>query len=302
MIEQFFGFIGYEPQLETAFVHHKRGRSVVFTGPAGCGKTSLINASAKIMNERKVQSLPMFLAYCNPMKQFVLLLVEKLHRRKLLPNELNKMDWEALKKKLSRDHYRHSMKIALDAIRRYPGLFIGIDDLDTLTPIGRTIILEIINAGAIVCGAATRRTTTIKRLLYQFQEVPIPPMNDGVIRKITEAFVNDRGLLIEDRQHFIENITWKAAGNILELDNLLKYFENEPIIRTSDVRKIAQGAGRIEVSIEWMIYAGFAFIVMLRFVSRATMNKQLYIITSVLAALFIILRFVLIRGNRSDSR
>jgi energy-coupling factor transporter ATP-binding protein EcfA2 len=302
VIEKYFGFIGYESQLEAAYDHHKRGRSTVFTGPSGCGKTSLILASAEIMSMRRAQSLPLFLAYCNPMKQFILLLVEKLHRRKLLTNELNALDWEVLRKRLSREHYQHSMKIILDAIRRYPGLFIGIDNLDDLTPNGRIIILELINAGAVVCGAATKKTTPLTRVLYQLQEIPVPPMNDNVVRKITEAFMNERGQLFDDRQHFIENITWKAAGNVLALDNLLKYFENEPVVRTDDVRKLQQGSGRKEVSIEWMIYAGFAFIVMLRFVSRATMNRQLYIITSVLAALFIILRFVIIRGNRSDSR
>jgi energy-coupling factor transporter ATP-binding protein EcfA2 len=300
VIEQFYGFTGYEAQLETAFAHHKRGRSVIFVGPAGCGKTSLIARSAEIMSERKAQSIPLFLPFCNPIKQFTIILIEKLHRRKLLTNALNATPWEALEKSLTRKHYQYTMKIALNAIRAYPGVFIGIDDLDTLTPNGRTIVLEIVNAGAVVCGAATRRTTTLERVMYQFQEIPVPPMNDTTIRKIAEAFVNKRGTLLEDRQHFIENVTWKAAGNPLELDNMLRYFENEPIIRTDDVRKIAQKSGRKEVSIEWIIYAGFAFIVMLRFVSRATMNKQLYIITSVLAALFIVLRFVLIRGNRSD--
>jgi hypothetical protein len=301
MIEKYFGFIGYEQILETAHTHFKRGRSVIFTGPVGCGKTSLIAMSAEIMSMRRAQSQPLFIDFCNPLKQFVLALTEKLHRRKLLTREHNAQDWETLKKKLSREHYRHSMKIALDGIRTHPGIFIGIDDLDALTPIGRVIILEIINAGAIVCGAATKRTPTLKRVLYQFQEVPVPPMNDNTIRKITEAFINDRGLLIEDRQHFIENVTWRAAGNILALDNLLRYFENEPVIRIDDVRKIAQGSGRKEVSIEWMIYAGFAFIVMLRFVSRATMNRQLYIITSVIAALFVVLRFVMIKGSRTGA-
>jgi energy-coupling factor transporter ATP-binding protein EcfA2 len=301
MVERYLGFIGYESQLETAHKHFARGRSVVFIGPPGCGKTSLIKMSAKIMSERRTQSLPIVLPFCNPLKQFIMLLVEKLHRRKLLERKYLELSEETLRKRLAREHYRHALKVALDGIRAYPGLWIGIDDLDTLTPIGRSIVLELINAGAIVCGAATKRTETLKRVLYQFQEVAIPPMNDEVIRKITEKFINDRGVLVEDRQHFIENMTWKAAGNILALDNFLRYFENEPHIRIDDVRKISQGASRKEVSIEWMLYAGFAMIVMLRFVSRATMNRELYIITSVLAALFIILRFVMIQGSRKGN-
>jgi uncharacterized protein YneF (UPF0154 family) len=237
--------------------------------------------------------------FCNPPKQFVLEMLAKLYRRKLLERELLAQDWETIKKRLSREHVQHSVKIALKAFNNYPGLFVGIDDLDMITPTGRTIVLSLTGSGAIICGAATKRTTTLKRVLYQFQEIPVPPLRDDVTRKIAEAFVSERGLLVEDKKHFVENIVWKAAGNILALDNLLRYFENEPRIRTEDVRKISQGAGRKEVSIEWIIYAAFAFIVMLRFVSRATMNKQLYIITSVIAALFIVMRYVMAKGNRS---
>jgi len=300
MIEKYFGFIGYDRLLEAAYTHHKRGRSVVFIGPVGCGKTSLILASLTIMSERRVQSRPLFLSYCNPIKQFILLLVEKLHRRNLLTNELNALDWETLKKRLSREHYRNAMKIVLDAVRRYPGLFVGIDNIDTLTPIGRGIILGLLNSGVIICGAATRRAATFERVFHHFQEIPVPPMGDDVIRKITERFIEEKGLLIEDREHFVDNIAWKSAGNMLALDNLLKYFENEPVIRTDDVRKLKQGSGRKETSIEWIIYAAFALIVMLRFVSRATMNKPLYIITSGIAALFILLRFFMQKGNRRE--
>jgi len=301
MIEEITGFVGHEKPLEAAFAHHNKGRSVVFIGKTGSGKTTLIVESARLMSERKTQSLPMYLEFCNPIKQFVLLLVEKLHRRKLLPQQLNATDWDTLQKRLSRLHYRHAMKIALSAIRAYPGLFIGVDDVDTLTPNGRAILVSIIDAGAIVCCAATKRTHTLTRVMYRLHEVPIPPIQDRVIRSITEEFLNRRGLLVEDRQHFIENITWKSAGNPLELDKMLRDFENEPIIRVEDVRKIEQAAGRQETSLEVFIYLAFSLIVMLRFVSRATMNKQLYIITSVITALFIVFRFIIIKGNRREA-
>jgi len=301
LIEDFFGFIGYEQVTETAFSHMKHNRSVCFVGPHGSGKSSLVAASAKLMSERRVQSFPMVISFCNPLKQFILTIVEKLYRRKLLSPEHLADDWDTLRKKLSREHYRHSIKIILPAIRNYPGLFIGIDDLDTLTPIGRSVILELTNSGAIICAAATKRTVTLTRVLYQFQEIPIPPLHDDIVRKITAAFLDERGLLVEDRKHFIENIVWKSAGSPLALDNLLKYFENEPHIRIEDIRKLSQGAGRKETSLEWLIYATFAMVILLRFVSRATMNKQLYIITSSLAAAFVIIRYFMSKGNRSDA-
>lgn len=301
MIEEFFGFIGYEQILSTAFSHMKHNRSVVFTGPPGCGKTSLIASSAQLMSERRVQSLPMVIPFCNPLKQFILIVIEKLYRRKLLDREYLEQNWDSLRKKLSREHYRYSVKIVLDSVRKYPGLFIGIDDLDTLTPIGRSIILELTNSNAIICAAASKRTTTLKRVMYQFQEITVPPLHDDITRKITNAFLDERGILVEDRKHFVENIVWKSSGSALALDNLLRYFENEPHIRTEDVRKISQGAGRKEVSLEWIIYCSFASIVLLRFVSRATMNKQLYIITSAIAAMFIVLRYIIAKGNRSEA-
>jgi len=80
----------------------------------------------------------------------------------------------------------------------------------------------------------------------------------------------------------------------------LKDFENEPVVRVEDVRKIEQTAGRQETSMEIFIYIAFSFIVALRFISRATMNKQLYIFTSVITALFIVFRFIIMRGNRRE--
>jgi uncharacterized protein YneF (UPF0154 family) len=301
VIEEFFGFIGYEQLLDAAYTHMKHNRSVIFIGPHGCGKSSLIAASAKRMSEHRAQSLPMVIPFCNPIKQFVLVIAEKLHRRKLLDRESLAQDWDTLLKKLSRQHYRHTVKIVLTAVRNYPGLFIGIDDLDSLTPLGRSIVLELTNSGAIVCAAATRRTTTLKRVMYQFQEISVPPLHDDIVRKISNAFLDERGLLVEDRKHFTENIVWKAAGIPLALDNLLKYFENEPHIRMDDVRKLTQGAGRKETSLEWVIYSLFAFIILLRFVSRATMNKQLYIITSSIVAVFVVLRYLIAKGNRSEA-
>ena len=301
MIEEFHGIIGRDQVLDAAYGHMKLGRSVIFIGPAGCGKSSLIASAAQLMSERRAMSLPMVIPFCNPLKQFVMAIVEKLYRRKLLERQHLETDWETLRKRLSREHFRQSIALILQAFKRYPGIFIGIDDLDSLTPVGRSIILELSNSGAILCVAATKKTPTLRRVLYQFQEVPVPPLHDDTVKQIAASFIDRRGLLVEDRQHFIDNITWKAAGNPLALDNMLRYFENEPHIRTADVRGLAQGAGRLETSLEWVIYAGFAFIVLLRFVSRATMNKQLYIITSVLVALFFVLRYFLARGNRSET-
>ena len=301
MIEEFFGFIGREQLTQVAFDHLKLSRSVIFVGPTGCGKTSLVATAASIMSEKRVSSLPMVIPFCNPIKQFILTTAEKLHRRKLLSREYLEIDWEVLRKRLSREHFRYSVKIVLDAFREYPGLFIGIDDIDTLTPIGRSIILELTNSGAIVCGAATRKTPTLKRVLYQFQEIPVPPLHDDIVRKITKAFIEERATLVEDREHFIENMVWKSAGSPLALDNLLRYFLNSPHIRSDEIRKLSQGAGRKETSLEWIIYSMFALIILLRFVSRATMNKQLYIITSALVAIFVVLRYLMAKGNRSDA-
>lgn len=300
MIEQFIGFVGHDHVVESAYSHFKHGRSVLFYGPVGSGKSSLIAASAVVMSERKVQSLPMVIGFCNPMKQFLLTILEKLYRRKLLERELLATDWDALLKKFNREHYRVVFKVIVTSFRTYPGIFIGIDDLDTLTPVGRSIVLELSNAGAIICASASKRTPTLQRVLYQFQVVDIPPINDNYIRKLATAFLDHRGLLVEDRQHFVENIVWKVAGNPLALDNAVRFFENEPVIRVDDVRKIGENASRKETSLEWIIYAGFAFIILLRFVSRATMNKQLYIITSVFVALFVLLRYFLMKGNRRD--
>lgn len=301
MIESFFGFIGHESVAETAYDHFKHGRNVIFTGAHGCGKTALMLASAKIMSERRVQSCPLVIEHCNPLKQFTLTIVEKLYRRKLLPREYLEKDFETLQKQLAREHYRVSVKLLLDAFRLYPGIFVGMDDIDALTPAGRSIVLELSNSGAILCAAATKKTLTLKRVLYQFQEINVPPLHDDVVRKIAGAFINERGLLVEDRNHFIENVTWKAAGNPLALDSILKYFENVPHIRTEDVRRVSHGAGRREVSIEWLVYVLFAFIITLRFVSRATMNKQLYIITSALVACFLILRYFMAKGGRAEA-
>ena len=64
---------------------------------------------------------------------------------------------------------------------------------------------------------------------------------------------------------------------------------------------MSQGAGRKETSLEWIIYAMFGIMILLRFVSRATMNKPLYIITSAIVAGFVVLRYFMVRGNRSET-
>jgi energy-coupling factor transporter ATP-binding protein EcfA2 len=123
MIGDFFGFVGHEQIVETAYSHMKHNRSVIFTGPHGCGKSSLVAACAQLMSERRAQSLPMVIPFCNPLKHFILTIAEKLHRRKLLERELLEQDWETVKKKLSREHYRYSVKFVMDAFRKYPALF-----------------------------------------------------------------------------------------------------------------------------------------------------------------------------------
>jgi len=117
LIEEFFGFTGHEQTLENAFIHMKHNRSVIYVGPTGCGKSSLIASSAKLMSERRAQSLPMVIPFCNPIKQFVLILIEKLYRRKLVEREYLEQDWDTLRKKLSREHYRFSVKIVLTSFK-----------------------------------------------------------------------------------------------------------------------------------------------------------------------------------------
>ncbi len=300
MIEEFHGIIGRDKLLETSLIHFKRSRSVIFTGPPGSGKTSLLLCCAELMSVKKPPSMPMFLPFCNPLKQFVTTFLEKLYRRKLLDREYLDLNFDAFIKKVKREHFRFSVSIILKSFKRYPGIFVAVDDLDSLTPTGRSIILELTNSGAVLCSAASKRPQNLKRVLYQFQEVPIPPLHDDIVRKISGSFLDERGLLVEDRKHFIENVIWKAAGIPLALDNILRYFENEPHIRTDDVRKLSQGAGRQETSLEWIFIVYCAFIILLRFVSRATMNKPLYIVSSAIVAFLMIFRYFLSKGSRAD--
>lgn len=301
MIESFHGIIGREKLLESAYSHFKKSRSVIFTGPPGSGKSALLLSSAEIMSERKPPSMPMYLPFCNPVKHFVTTFLEKLYRRKLLESEYLHQDFDSFIKTFKREHYRHSVALILKSFKRYPGIFVAIDDLDSLTPTGRSIILELTNSGAILCASASRKPPNLKRVLYQFQEITIPPLPDESVRTISELFLDERGLLVEDRKHFVENVVWKSAGNPLALDNILRFFENEPHIRTADVRKLNQGAGRKEVSLEWIFIVYCAFIIVLRFVSRATMNKSLYILSSAIVAFLMIFRYVLAKGGRDNS-
>jgi energy-coupling factor transporter ATP-binding protein EcfA2 len=298
MIEEFHGILGRDRLLETAYTHFKRGRSVIFTGPPGSGKTSLLLSCAELMSQKKPPSMPMYLPFCNPIKQFITMFVEKLYRRKLLDREMLDQDFDSFMKSVKREHYRHSVSLILKAFKRYPGAFVAIDDLDSLTPVGRSIILELCNSQAVLCASASRKPANLKRVLYQFQEILIPPLSDDHVRRISDSFLDERGLLVEDRKHFVENVVWKAAGSPLALDNILRYFENEPHIRVDDVRKLAQGAGRKETSLEWIFIVYCAFIILLRFVSRATMNKPLYILSSAIVAFLMIFRYMLARGSR----
>jgi energy-coupling factor transporter ATP-binding protein EcfA2 len=301
MIETLFdSYIGRDALLASAAEHFNKGRNVLFFGRPGSGKTAMLNMAAGHMASSKPVSQPLYIPEVVPLKQFLLVLCEKLYRRQLLPSETQHTAWEVLEKQLKRDQYSNTVSIILKSFAQHPGVFVALDNLDRITPTGQSIIINLADSSAILCASASRETKNLRRILYHFQKLEIPPMPDDCVRRLSEKFVEDRGLLVQDKKHFVNSMIFKAAGNPLAVERLLLYFENEPHITKEKVEAVHQGAGRKEMSGEWLLLLLGAYMIVLRFVSRATMNKPLYIITSAFMGFFFMFRFLLTRRPRSD--
>jgi len=295
MIEELTGVIGRDLEIKDSMHHLHRHRNVCFVGAAGSGKTAILKAVFEGWHTLHPQSSPLYIWSCKPTKWLFTEIAFKLYRRDVLPPELNTLPVEVFQKRLNRMHYRDISRIICATAAQHPEIIFLLDNLDSATPASQSLIYTLLEQGVTVCAATTSKHG-LTRLLWQFQLIELVPLKDSHIRRFVDSWITNRHIIVDDRKLFMEHVTYKSAGNPLACEQLLRYFEHEPRIKTTDIRSLYHEAGRKELDLTPIIFIFFGLSLALRFVSRAISHKELYILTSLFTASFVVIRFFAFRG------
>lgn len=299
MIDDITGVLGRDTEIKEALHHLHRRRNVCFLGAAGSGKTTVMKACFEAWHELHPSTSPLYVYSCKPTKWLFTEIAFKLYKRDVLPPELNMLPVEAFQKKLVRLHYRDIAKMIMASVHKHPSLVFFLDNLDSATPAAQTLIYSLLERGINICSATTSKAG-LSRLLWQFQAIDLKPLKDIYVRKFVESWIDTRHVLVDDRKLFLEHVIYKSNGNPLACEHLLRYFEHEPRVRTPDIRKLYHEAGRKEADLSPIIFVFFGVCLALRFVSRAISHKELYILTSLFTASFVVIRFFVFRGMQQE--
>lgn len=295
MIEDLTGVIGRDNEIKDAIHHLHRHRNVCFVGAPGGGKTAVLKALFENWHTLHPKSSSLYVWSCKPTKWLFSEVAFKLYRRDVLPAEFNTLPVEAFQKRLNRMHYRDISRLISAATTAHPEIIFFLDNLDSATPASQSLIYTLLEQGVTICAATTSKRG-LTRLLWQFQLIDLQPLKDAHIRRFVDSWIENRHILVDDRKLFLEHVTYKSAGNPLACEQLLRYFEHEPRIKTPDIRKLYHEAGRKELDLTPIIFIFFGVSLALRFISRSISHKELYILTSLFTASFVVIRFFAFRG------
>ena len=300
------GLIGREELIEQITREARKGRHLLLTGPAGVGKSTLLEAVIDrlivrrdliVLHIHEHQAKGQFLEIARGLLESGLLKPSALELDAAL-DALNPaaIEWAKIKRSVNRLSIRDLTAAIIPAIHAHKGrVLIAVDDLTAVTPTLVAFWLAILDAAQLLTCASEKRKN-VSRLWWKLAEIDIPPLSVDTAREIAQTYLTQTGMLVESPALFIAHVVQQANGNPQALADLLADSSKERVVDKQRIREMRHAAGVRYLDFTPVMIVALASIIGARYLAIGTGDTELYVFAGMAAAVVISIRVFIFRG------
>jgi hypothetical protein len=237
-----------------------------------------------------------------PAKDFLLNLVEELHRQGDLAEGVEVEEFE---KALGKLKVRELFRLVRDALARSRKRYLLlIDDIDQITPMQKPMLQELLELRNVqVIATAKTERPRYASLWHHFFPVELRPLSREASDKLVEEFISGRGIPVADEKKNLEVLKERlyrlSRGNPRDLFALLRRIEVQGYVDREYLQK-ELGAGLEEpiIDMTWFIVATAAIIMAARYLGLGLHDRGLYILAGISYAAMILVRWLSYRWRK----
>ncbi len=300
------GLIGREALVEQIAREARKGRHLLLTGPAGIGKSAVLEAVIDRLLLRQ-QRIVIQVSEHQAKGQFLEIARGLLESGLLKPSALEldagldaldpaALEWAKLRRSINRLSIRDLTAAIVPVLHAQKDrVLIAVDDLTAVTPTLVAFWLAVCDAAQLLACASAKRPNVAK-LWWKLAEIEIPPVSPDHARAIAQSYLQQTGTLVESPPLFVAHLIQQANGNPQALADLLADASKERVVNKQRIREMRHAAGVQYLNFTPVMIVALASVVGARYLAIGTGDTELYIFAGMIAAVVVSVRVFLFKG------
>lgn len=187
------------------------------------------------------------------------------------------------------------------------GAIVVIDDAQGVTPSNRPWLERLTEVATVVAAVdpAALYKAGSKRFWKRFDEVRLEALGAGDASRLLERLIERYGVTADEPEIYRRRVLEIAQGNPFELERLVKHHSAEKIVRSRELGHLGQGFVERDVkqlALAPLLTVGGALAIAGRYVARAQGDLDMYVLSGIGIAAFVVVRPLFRGAMRPRSR
>jgi len=174
------------------------------------------------------------------------------------------------------------------------------DTMEMITPTAKAIF-ESLRENCCLIGAThtMRDNPHLKKLWWSFKQIEIKNLEPEKAKELIDYLYIENGVNSYDKEAYKRKILKVSNGNCAAIYDMVSHTSKEKYLDHQDVRDIkSHDGGNRELDLTPFVILAGVGVVATRFIALGMNNKDVYILAGISGALFMFIRFYMMRGMR----